>query len=54
MKTIKDSELELPIVIAEIQAFLEPVFNDIVNEDEWQKQWNPKMKWHKNASNQDL
>ena len=45
LKIIKDSELELPIVIAEIQAFLEPVFNAIVDEKEWQCRWIPVMKW---------
>ena len=39
LKTIKDDTLEFPLVIAEIQTFLEPVFDAIVNEDEWIKQW---------------
>lgn len=39
LKTIKDDTLEFSAVIAEIQTFLEPVFNAIVNEDEWQKDW---------------
>lgn len=34
LKTIKDDTLEFPFVIAEIQTFLEPVFDAIVNEDE--------------------
>ena len=39
MKTIKDDTLEFPLVIAEIQTFLEPVFDAILNEVEWQKVW---------------
>ena len=35
-------------VITEIQTFLEPVFDAIVNEKEWQEQWNFIMKWNKN------
>ena len=48
LKTIKDNTLEFPLVIEEIQTFLEPVFDAIVNEDEWQEQWNFIMKWNKN------
>lgn len=40
LKNIKDNTLEFTVVIDEIQKFLEPVFDAIVNEDEWQKQWN--------------
>ncbi len=40
LKTIKDDTLEFSVVIEEIQTFLEPVFDAIVNEDEWKKQWN--------------
>ncbi len=39
LKNIKDDTLEFSVVIAEIQTFLEPVFDAVVNEDEWQKQW---------------
>ena len=39
LKTIKNDTLEFSAVIEEIQTFLEPVFDAIVNEDEWQKQW---------------
>jgi predicted nucleotidyltransferase component of viral defense system len=47
LKTIKDNTLEFAAVIAEIQTFLEPVFDAIVNEDEWQKTWNSlKNQWH--------
>ena len=36
--------------INEIQTFLEPVFDAIVSEDEWQKRWSFIMKWNKNES----
>ena len=39
MKTIKDDTLAFSVVIQSIQTFLEPVFDAIVNEDEWQKMW---------------
>lgn len=39
LKNIKDTSLELLVVIADIQTFLEPVFDSIVNENEWQKSW---------------
>lgn len=46
LKTIKDYTLEFPLVIAEIQTFLEPVFDAIVNEMEWQKAWKSNAeKW---------
>jgi predicted nucleotidyltransferase component of viral defense system len=46
LKTIKDDMLEFPFVIAEIQTFLEPVFDAIVNENEWQKVWKSNAgKW---------
>ncbi len=51
LKHIKDNTLELPSVIAEIQTFLEPVFNAIVNEQEWQERWTSAMKWQKNKRN---
>lgn len=47
LKNIKDNTLEFTVVIDEIQKFLEPVFDAIVNEDEWQKQWNSIIKWNK-------
>lgn len=40
LKNIKDDALEFAVVIDEIRTFLEPVFEAIVNEDEWQEQWN--------------
>ena len=46
LKNIKDDTLEFSIVIAEIQTFLEPVFEAIVNEKELQKIWNSNArKW---------
>lgn len=46
LKTIKDDTLEFPFVIAEIQAYIEPVFEAIVNEDEWQNIWESNVrKW---------
>ncbi|GAA0798636.1 nucleotidyl transferase AbiEii/AbiGii toxin family protein [Faecalicatena orotica] len=46
LKNIKDDKLEFTVVIEEIQAFLEPVFEAIVNEVEWQEQWNTSvMSW---------
>ena len=39
LKSIKDNTLEFSVVIAEIQTFLEPVFDSIVNEEEWQQNW---------------
>ena len=39
LKTIKDDTLAFSVVIQSIQTFLEPVFDSIVNEDEWQKMW---------------
>ena len=44
MKTIKDDTLDFSVVITEIQTFLEPVFDAIVNEDEWQNRWDTKVK----------
>lgn len=39
LKTIKDDTLEFSVVIEEIQKFLEPVFDAIVNEDEFFHMW---------------
>ena len=39
LKNIKDDTLEFSVVIAEIQTFLEPVFDAVMNKDKWQKQW---------------
>ncbi len=47
LKTIKDNTLEFSVVIEEMQKFLESVFDAIVNEDEWQKQWIAKQnEWY--------
>ena len=51
LKTIKDDTLEFPFVIAEIQTFLEPVFDAIINEMEWQKQWIVDSNWIKGERN---
>lgn len=45
LKTIKEDTLEFSVIIEEIQRFLEPVFDAIVNEDEWQKQWTAISGW---------
>ena len=46
LKTIKNDTLEFLAVIEEIQTFLEPVFDAIVNEEEWQNNWdNFQVKW---------
>ena len=45
LKTIKDDTLEFPFIIAEIQTFLEPVFDAIVNENEWQNEWIINKGW---------
>ena len=54
MKTIKDKTLEFSFVIAEIQTFLEPVFDAIANEKEWQKQWKSNMNWTKDERSSNL
>ncbi len=43
LKTIKDDTLEFSAVIEEIQTFLEPVFDAIVNEDEWLGSWKSQL-----------
>ena len=43
LKNIKDDTLSFSVVIAEIQTFLEPVFDAIANEDEWKKMWSSKV-----------
>ncbi len=50
MKNIKDNTLEFSVVIAEIQTFLEPVFDAIVNAEEWQEWWNFITKWKNESS----
>ncbi len=39
LKNIKDDTLEFAVVINEIRTFLEPVFEAIVNENEWLNSW---------------
>lgn len=39
LKNIKDDTLAFSVVIEKIQTFLEPVFEAIVREDEWEKMW---------------
>ena len=39
LKNIKNYILEFSVVIAEIQTFLEPVFDAIVNGVKWKKMW---------------
>ena len=43
LKTIKDDTLAFSVVIQTIQTFLEPIFDAIVNEDEWQYNWDTKV-----------
>lgn len=54
LKNIKDDTLEFTVVIDELRDFLEPVFEAIVNEDEWQEQWNFIVKWNKNERSLNL
>lgn len=44
LKNIKEETLEFSVVIAEIQTFLEPVFDAIVNEEKGDKFWLNKNK----------
>ena len=47
LKTIKDDTLEFPFVIAEIQTFLEPVFDAMVNNVKTLQNWNcNNRKWN--------
>lgn len=39
LKNVKDDTLEFSVVTDEIQKFLEPVFEAVAHEDEWQKDW---------------
>mgnify|MGYP000354498692 CR=1 FL=1 len=48
LRTIKDATLAFSMVINEIQIFLEPVFDAIVNETEWQENWKPTDRWSNN------
>jgi len=42
LKSVKDESLDLAVVINGIQKFLEPVYDAMVNETEWQKNWDSK------------
>ena len=46
LKNIKDDMPEFAVVIKEMQIFLEPVFDAIVDEEEWKKNWTFKQKWN--------
>ena len=46
LKNMKDDTLEFAVVIKEMQIFLEPVFDAIVDEEEWKKNWTFKQKWN--------
>lgn len=50
LKTIKDDTLEFSVIIGEIQKFLEPVFDTIVDGEEWEKQWNVISGWQDHVS----
>lgn len=45
LKNVKDDTLELSVVMNKIQIFLEPVFDAIINETEWQKKWTTNSGW---------
>lgn len=46
LKSIKDESLDFAVVINEIQAFLEPVYNVMIGETEWQNVWDcRKQAW---------
>lgn len=46
LKNVKDDTLEFTAVISEIQKFIEPVFEAIVNEDNYSKEWKSfETKW---------
>ena len=47
LKNLKDDTLEFAVVIKEMQKFLEPVFDAIVDEEEWKKNWTFKQKWNR-------
>jgi len=42
LKNIRNNLLDFAIVINDIEKFLKPIFDSIVNENEWQKTWNSK------------
>ena len=46
LKSINDNTLDFSAVIEGILFFLEPVFNAIIFEEEWQKNWVPETGWN--------
>ena len=54
LKNIKDDTLAFTVVIDEIRNFLEPVFEAIVNEEEWQYNWKvSNSEWRLNNQNRE-
>lgn len=46
LKSIKDESLDFAVVISEMKTFLEPVYDAMVSETEWQKMWDSgKSEW---------
>ena len=45
LEELNYKKIEFEIIIKNIQIFLEPVFNAIVNETDWKKHWNYSTKW---------
>lgn len=54
LKNIKESTLEFSFVIFKIQTFLEPVFDAMVNEEEWKRQWEYNTNWSKDERGSSL
>ena len=44
MKSLKDNQLDFGAVIDNLKAFLEPVYEAVINETELQKAWSAKRK----------
>jgi hypothetical protein len=42
LKNIKNESLDFAVVIDEIAVFLEPVYEAVIVENEWQKMWDCK------------
>lgn len=52
LKNIKDKSLAFPFIISVIKVFLEPVYNAIVNESEFQKMWDSRNQiWKEQYTN---
>lgn len=45
LEELNDKKIEFEIIIKNIQIFLEPVFDAIINETDWKKHWNYSTKW---------